>query len=167
MGDPLSPTPIAENSARRRRGETGKDGFDRIAIRLEPRRQNQRFAERSSVFVDGETGTIGGELEEHAAGFAEVNRLEPKAIDHRGRLRAGTEKIVAHGKFLRVVRHARGKVMNRARAPGATAFVRRSRLKIELRTGSSLADAGNPPAIFFGNLAREIGPGKKGGVVPG
>jgi len=41
-----------------------------------------------TIFIDAETGAVGGQLEEHAVGLTKVNRLKPKTIDHRRRMRA-------------------------------------------------------------------------------
>ena len=55
---------------------------------LEPRRDRQLLAERLERLVDGEAGARGGQLEQHAAGLAEVDRLEVVPVDHLRRVRA-------------------------------------------------------------------------------
>ena len=48
---------------------------------LEPGRQHEPLAERFLLFVHGEAGTVGRELEQHATGLEEVDRFEPEAVD--------------------------------------------------------------------------------------
>src|ERR1043166_2800703 len=54
--------------------------------RLQPWRQHKGFAEMRRILVDREARSIGRELEQHTAGFLEVDRLEPEAIDDRCRM---------------------------------------------------------------------------------
>ena len=49
------------------------------------------------ILVDGEAGALRGDLEQHAAGFLEVHRLEPEAIDDVGRAAAGGFDLAANG----------------------------------------------------------------------
>ncbi len=58
-------------------------GLDLRTARLEERWQGQLLPEVRGVFVGGEAGAIGRDLEEDAAEFAEVQRLELEAVDHR------------------------------------------------------------------------------------
>ena len=51
------------------------------ATYFEPGGEDEVFAEVLGVFVDAEAGAVGGEFEENAAGFSEVDRLEPEAVD--------------------------------------------------------------------------------------
>src|SRR6185312_3006876 len=51
-------------------------------------RQRQLFAEVLERLVDGEAGADRGDLEQHAARLAEVDRLEVEAVDDRRRVRA-------------------------------------------------------------------------------
>ncbi len=44
--------------------ERWQDRFDRGAVRLEPRRKNQRLPERGGCFIDRETRPVRGEFEE-------------------------------------------------------------------------------------------------------
>ena len=59
--------------------------LDLLAHRLEARRQRQLLAQVLHVLVGVEAGAHGGELEQHAAGLAEVDRAEPEAVDDRRR----------------------------------------------------------------------------------
>ena len=54
-----------------------------VAEVLERGRQDQRLAEVRRVLVDREAGPERGDLEEHAARLAEVDRAEPEPVDHR------------------------------------------------------------------------------------
>src|SRR5947199_386077 len=71
------------------------------------------------ILVDGEPGAVGRELEEHAAGFAEVHRLEPEAIDHRSRVEPGRFDVAAQIELVRIVVHTPGEMMYAADAPSA------------------------------------------------
>src|SRR3954447_7516063 len=106
-----------------RRGE--RQGRQRLldlrAVRLEPWRQDQQLAEVRRILVDGEPGSVGGELEENAAGFAEVHRLEPEAIDHRRRIEARGLDVAPQVGLVRVVVDAPGEMMHAADAPRAAA----------------------------------------------
>ena len=82
---------------------------------LERGRQREVLAQMIQRLVDGEAGADRGELEEHAARLAEVDRAEVEAIDHRRRSRAGADHPLAPGL---VVLHGRrkGDVVDRAGA---------------------------------------------------
>src|SRR3712207_2358252 len=71
------------------------------------------------VFIHREPWSIGRELKEHAARFLEVNRLEPEAIDHRGRMLATAGDGCADFRLVRIVIHAPREMMNAAGAPRA------------------------------------------------
>src|SRR4051812_42798887 len=60
-----------------------------LAQRLEAWRQRQALAEVFERLVDGESGADRGNLEQHPAGLAEVDRAEVEAIDDRGDPRPG------------------------------------------------------------------------------
>ena len=60
------------------------DPLGRAAIYVADQRQDQVF----ELFVGGEARAFGGELEEHSARLAKVDRLEPEAVDDRRRLEA-------------------------------------------------------------------------------
>ena len=73
--------------------------FDPVAERLVAGRQLQRLTELRRVLVPVEAGFVGGDLEEHAAGGAEVDRPEVITVDHRRHLVTGVEQRVAHPKL--------------------------------------------------------------------
>src|SRR4051794_3521274 len=86
-----SPTALqarGESLPSSRHRQLWEDALDFLAVRLEPRRQNQRFAEMRGIFINCETWTVRRKFKENTARFLEVNRLEPEAIDHRSRSRA-------------------------------------------------------------------------------
>ena len=66
-----------------------QDFFDARPRRFEPRRQHQRFTEMRGVFIDREPRAVGGDLEQHAARFLEVDGFEPEAIDDGCRMVTG------------------------------------------------------------------------------
>src|SRR4051812_42357720 len=74
---------------RRRRGHPNDDAWkcslDGVTLGLEPGREHERLTEMGTVLVHREARSVCRDLEEHAAWLFEVHRLEPEAIDHRGR----------------------------------------------------------------------------------
>ena len=73
-------------------------------------------AERRERFVGGEAGSIGGDLEEHAAGFVEVDRPEVLAVLDRCHGDAGVHERAARGELRVVIGGAPGDVVHRADA---------------------------------------------------
>src|SRR5215831_19466981 len=69
------------------------------------------------VFVLRESGTVGGDFEQHSTRFAEVDRFEPEAIDHRREAAARLLELIAHRKLLLVVSDAPRKMVHGADAP--------------------------------------------------
>src|SRR5215217_221689 len=66
-----------------REAQWWEDLFEPVAAGLEPWRQLEVFAEVFRVFVYRETWGIGGDLEQHPARLAEVDRTEVIAVLHR------------------------------------------------------------------------------------
>src|SRR2546421_3101118 len=64
------------------------------------RRQRQSLAEPFERLVGRETGPERGDLEEHAARLAEVDRLEPEAVDDRRRVRARVRDALSPGRVI-------------------------------------------------------------------
>src|SRR5262245_39199669 len=93
--------------------------LDLRAVGLEPRRQDQRFAEMSRVLVGREPGSVGRELEQHAARLLEVHRLEPEPIDDLGRVAAGGDDLFANLMLMLVVVNPPGEMVDAADAPDA------------------------------------------------
>src|SRR4051794_9322889 len=63
--------------------QRGERLLELVAEALELGRQRQRLAERLERLVGREPGAEGCDLEQHAAGLAEVDRQEPEAVDDR------------------------------------------------------------------------------------
>src|SRR5687767_6612911 len=82
---------------------------------LEPRRDRQLLAERLERLVDREAGARGGQLEQHAARLAEVDRLEVVPVDHLSGVGAVLAHLVAPGLMVLVGRVPRD-VVDAARA---------------------------------------------------
>src|SRR3954470_7329165 len=79
--------------------ERRQHALDLAARGLEPRRQDERLAEMRGVLGPREPRTKRCDLEEHAAGFLEIDRLEPEAIDHLGCMPAGPFHLGADDEF--------------------------------------------------------------------
>ena len=92
--------------------QRGEAGFDLGALVFQPGRQGDVGAEGFGGFVGGEAGGVGGDFEEGAAGFAEVDGVEVIAVhDGRDVEPVGTEGVEPGG--LLVVRGcAKGDVVD-------------------------------------------------------
>src|SRR5438477_10972080 len=101
----------------------------------------------SAIFINGESGTIGGQFKKNATRFEEINGLEPKSIDHRGRARAVFHHALAHFELMRLIVDAPGDMMNAARPP-STASGRLHFLKINIGPGFSACHTVAMPAIL-------------------
>src|SRR4051794_3090104 len=64
--------------------DDGKIGLDRCAIGFFPLRELQAAPELRGIFVDRETRLHRGDLEQHAAGLAEIDRREIAAVANIG-----------------------------------------------------------------------------------
>src|SRR5579875_563682 len=66
-------------------------GFNLSSMRFQERRKCEPLSQGSSIFIDIEAWAIGGDLKEYATRFAEVDRAEVEAVNHRchGRIDAG------------------------------------------------------------------------------
>src|SRR5262245_18671903 len=72
------------------------------------------------ILVGGEAGTVGRELEQHAARLLEVHRLEPEAIDHLGRVTAGADDLFADVVLMLLVVDTPREMVHAAHAPRTT-----------------------------------------------
>src|SRR5512140_3264631 len=72
---PLAATVAEAVVGRRQRRQNRCDLRSRGLV---PRGQHQRLAEMCRILVNREARPLGGDLEEHAARLAEVDRLEPE-----------------------------------------------------------------------------------------
>src|SRR5579884_1475545 len=147
LGTRTRQSPVCASGRRRgvgrRRGQRAEAGLDLGAVRLEEGRQGERLAEVRGVLVGGEAGTVGGDLEEDAAGLAEVDRAEVETVNHRGGTQAGVRQALAPGAVLVVVGGAEGDVVDAADADAAAAQVG-ALLEVDLgaqAAGADLIDA--------------------------
>src|SRR5216683_2272420 len=67
------------------------------------RRQLERRAERLGRLVDGEAWLVGGDLKQHAARLAEIDRSEVLALDHGRHVTTGLDQHLAPVELMRVV----------------------------------------------------------------
>src|SRR5450755_243291 len=88
--------------------------FDLFALWLQEWWQGEMLAEVFNVLIGREAWTIGRNLEQHAAGHAEVDRLEVEAIDHRSYAQADLRKVLAPLEVLFRIGRAEGNVMHAA-----------------------------------------------------
>ena len=93
----VAPDEVAVHSPSRVRGflDRSQVRFDLAAQVLVVGRQRELLAEVLERLVDGEARAHRGDLEEDAAGLAEVDRLEVEAVDLRRRLGAGRDRLLA------------------------------------------------------------------------
>src|SRR5437016_8222339 len=113
-----------------------------------------------AIFIHRKAGAFRCQFEKHAAGFREVNRLEPEAIDHGRRTRAVFRDAFAHLELVRLIVDAPGEMMNAARAPRAAI---RCRLftKVDVRSGFSATHAVTMPAVLRPEMRETHRVGKK------
>src|SRR4051794_10361519 len=116
-GMPLS-YPLGGDAAPQRRGirQRREPRLDLRAAILEERRQGELLPERLGGVVGGEAGAVGGQLEEDAAGLAEVERAEVVAVDPRRRAGLGRGREARAPFVLLAQADPPGDVMDRARA---------------------------------------------------
>src|SRR5680860_306978 len=88
--------------------------LDVLTLGLQPRRQPQGTAQLKQRFVDGEPGRIGGDLQEHAAGLAEVDGAEVVAVDDRRDVIAVLDDLLAPCLLRLVVGRAPGDMVHGA-----------------------------------------------------
>src|SRR5262245_57723356 len=97
------------------------------------------------VLIHAESRSVCGQLEQHAARLTEIDGVEPKAVDHLGRVRAGLLDLCAHLELMFVIVHAPREVMHAADAPGAA---RRARSLAHIQNARSVLEAeANPFAV--------------------
>ena len=83
---------------------------------LEERRQRQFFAERFHRLISGEARSVGGDLEQDAAGLAEIEAAEIEAVDLAAVGNAQFVEPLRPGVILGLVRRAERDVMHAAGA---------------------------------------------------
>src|SRR5437763_8281548 len=113
-----------------------------------------------AIFIHRKAGAFRCQFEKDAAGFREVNRLEPEAIDHGRGSRAVFRDAFAHLELMRLIVDAPSEMMNAARPPRAAI---RGRLfaKVDVRSRFSAAHAIAMPAILRAELREAHRFGKK------
>src|SRR2546430_2258573 len=87
-----------------------------------------------AVFINGEPRAIRGQFEKGPTRFQEINGLEPKAIDHRRRMRTLFRDAPAHFELMRFIVDPPGDMMNATRPP-RTASGRRHLSNIDILPG--------------------------------
>ena len=90
--------------------------FQRLPQVFMLRRQLQRLPEMSSIHVMVEARLVGRDLEQNAAGSAEVDCPEVIAVDHWRNLITGVGQRLAHLKLLRAILDSEGDVVHGPRA---------------------------------------------------
>src|SRR5438128_7183651 len=117
------PTTAGERLApsRGRYLDRGQRGLELLAQVLELWRQHQALAQVCGILVDGEARTHRCDLEQHPARLAEVNRLEPEAVDDRRRLGAALDHAIAP-RHLFVIERGPGHVVHGSGSGNAAAF---------------------------------------------
>ena len=70
-------------------------------------------AEFFQFFVQGETGWLGCDFEQHAARLAEINGMKVRAIDYRRDVVAEVDEMLAPLELFGFVFRAKGNVMHR------------------------------------------------------
>src|ERR1041385_1595814 len=98
-------------------------------------------------------GAIGRQLEQHAARLAEVNRLEPKAVDHRGRMCSAAQDLFADFELMRLIFHPPCDVMHAPGAPGSASGVGR-RLQIDVLPRAARPQPVALPSPFLSNCPK-------------
>ena len=106
-------------------------------------RQLQRLAEMRGVLVAVEAGLVGGDLEQHAARRAEIDRPEIVAVDDRRHLVAGVHQRLAHLELLGAVFDGKGDVVDRA---GAEIGDSRARQRLDVDEIGAVAVLASPAA---------------------
>src|SRR5215472_7059795 len=65
------------------------------------------------LFVQSETGRLGGDFKKHAAGFAKINGMKIDAIDYWGHIVAEIDEMFAPLELFVIVLCAKGNMMHR------------------------------------------------------
>src|SRR3954464_11805673 len=97
--------------------ELRQHALDLLAMRFEEGGQLQVSSELGNRLVDRKARNVGCDLEQHAAGFTEVDRAEVVTVLLLGRMEAGAiDQPLRHGGLCGIVWRAEGDMMHRARA---------------------------------------------------
>src|SRR6266480_1322416 len=79
------------------------------------------------LFIESKTGWLGGDFEEHAAGFAKINGMKIRAIDHWRHVIAKVDQMFAPLELFLLVPRAKRDVMHRTRRDAAHPRVRQTK----------------------------------------
>src|SRR5262245_15340275 len=85
------------------------------------------LAEFFSFLVQGETRRLGRDLKQHAAGFAEINGMKIRAIDHWRDVVAEFDEMLAPSELFVLVLRAKGNMMHRTRSDSSHPRVRQAK----------------------------------------
>src|SRR4051794_27096196 len=99
-------------------------GFDLAALRFEERRQREGFAEVLDRFIGREAGAVRRQLEEDAAGLAEVEAAEIEPIDRAARSHAQLGQVFEPAVVILKSWHAKRHVVHAAGAQVRSALAR-------------------------------------------
>lgn len=100
-----------------RQSDRRQSAFDVGARQLKPRRQLERRAETIGHLVDRKAGWLGRDLEQDAAGFAEIYRTEIPAIENRRNIKSERKDLFAPSLLLFIASRAERDVVDGAAAP--------------------------------------------------
>src|SRR5918998_4434362 len=131
--------------------QRGERPLELLAERLEARRQREPLAEVGRVLVGVEARPHRGQLEQHAARLAEVDRAEVEAVDHLGRAGAGARDALAPALLL-VEPRGEGDVVD---AAGALARRRLGRRVVDVGA-AALAAADLPGPVLAAGEAERV-----------
>ena len=111
--------------------------FDLRPPRFQERRQRQFFAQRFHRLVGGETGPVGGDLEQDAVGLAEIQAAEIKPVDLARVADAEFIQPLCPCMILRLVRGAERDVVHAAGALPCD---------LQIRLSMTCSSAAGPPS---------------------
>src|SRR5918995_1024451 len=95
-------------------GDRLQTGLYGLAARLEERRKREPLTEVVGVLVRGEARTVGGDLEEHPAGLAEVDGTEVEAVYLRRHAKTEAPDPLPPCRVLLIIRRPESDVVNAA-----------------------------------------------------
>src|SRR5438132_13891622 len=94
--------------------EPGQAGREGLTLRFQPRRQPELRAKDVTGLINREAGIVGRDLEQHAAGLAEVDRPEIPAVPHRAHAQPLFEDLPAPPLLGLLIRRSPCYVVDRA-----------------------------------------------------
>src|SRR5205823_10869443 len=100
-------------TAEPRKPDRRQPPLDRLALCLEPRGQLEPGAEALRLFVNGEAGLVGCDLEQDAARFAKIDRTEILPIENRRHAEAECSDLIAPHLLLLIAAGAKCDMVDR------------------------------------------------------